>query len=318
MHLTNIKNKLSNHKRLIFISLGICALFICISLAVFLLYHPNAKNTYLIDVNKTFKIETSGINGQADASIDYLINDNTLIENILTSLYPDHSYDYATWDHYQQFLGDILYFCNFNKREQIENGDRIIATVTFDKKEADQLHLKLKNCKIQTVVSGLTEIIDSNTQLTDQLKSNLDKEFFNNIQSYLKTISPSYGGLEVKEIDRVWRKIVDYSFLTQNAQLEKDPVLLSKYRLDSTSNPNLFSQFVYICEVDLEATSLIHNEPIKEVCYITVSNDSAIHTEGEKVISFNASVDINHVYKTLDEAKKSVLNQDGYHIEEIN
>lgn len=104
----------------------------------------------------------------------------------------------------------------------------------------------------------------------------------------------------------------------KDVKLEKDPVLISKYRLDSEAESDSFLKFAYIYEVDMEATSLANNEQLKQVRYIKACNKSAIITREEEIESMGTSIAFSDVYKTLDEAKQSLLNKGDYTVEEIN
>lgn len=316
-HLNNIKSKIKKHKLFTLTTLFLCAFLICGSVVLI----NNKSNTYSLDVNDLFEIHATGLDGKASASLQSVDKEQDVIEDILTSIYKDGSYDYETWYKYDSFFNDLEYFCEFNKDESISNGDIITAKIIFDKDEAKQLHIRFKNCKIETVVSGLMSVVDQNTNLTDNLKNNIDEGFFNSAQSYLNSIFP-YGSTQtIKTIDKVWRKIVDYNYMScwvEDVKLEKDPVLISKYRLDSEAESDSFLKFAYIYEVDIEATSLANNEQLKRVCYITACNQTAITTQEEKIVNIGTNITINDIYKTLDQAKQSLLNKGDYTVEEIN
>ena len=155
-HLNNIKNKIKNHKLLTLITLFLCAFLICGSVVLI----NNKSNTYSLDVNDLYKIQISGYNGTARASLQSVGKDQDVIQDILNSIYKDGSYDYETWYKYDSFFYELGYFCEFNKDESISNGDIIAAKIIFDKDEAKQLHIRFKNCEIETVVSDLTSIVD--------------------------------------------------------------------------------------------------------------------------------------------------------------
>lgn len=302
-----------------------------ILIGVLIYNHSNPK--YTVDVSQVYELSCSGHNEAGKASISQKTTDKDLIQSILYQLYPKFTSDVIKWDMYESFFDDDCGF-NFNKEDNISNGDNITATFYYDKAKAKNLKLKFKNTTLKTTASDLPDCIMGITEISDTLQSNLDQKAKEKIDSITsKNDEKNDSSYSNPNLVMLWKELGGFvdTDICESITLAKEPELKAKYRINSKTDSKDLSSFVYIYEIAISGKSYeyhILNKTIietEEIGYVAIKissveidNDNIIDCTVESIQPNNYSYYIIH--KSFDEAKKYAidkLDQDKYDIEQL-
>lgn len=314
--LKNLWAKVKQHKKQAIIGVVIVAV-ISAGLAI---YNQGNAN-YTIDISQIFKIECSGHSGEGKPSITTAsgLDKESFIKNILLKLYPNASNDYIKYSQYKDFLNSITF--EFNKKENLSNGDEITATASYDKAQAKTLKLNLKNTTLKTTVSDLYELIDGNTQITDDLKNTLNSHYSDIGYFYLE-------GLE-KNLDETINETIENKYLRFFYPSNYESITADEKYILKPKNKSDAVKVVYLYNISLEKSSFFNIEPAEQSSCVVALTLPDIYYNGKGIdyytyISDSRGINFGVIknskiscYKTLDEAKQKILDQDNYEVEEL-
>lgn len=123
--------------------IGTLASIAVIVIIVIVAFSMMATESNKIDLTDICSVKVDGLDTQGTASCQI---DDKKLETILISKKVDAFRGNA-------FINSMK--CNLSKRDNLKNGDKITATITYDETVARQLNLSFKNTEIKIEVSGL-------------------------------------------------------------------------------------------------------------------------------------------------------------------
>lgn len=307
-----------------------------ILIGVLIYNHNNPK--YTVDVSQVYEISCSGHNEVGKASISQKTTDKKLIQSILYQLYPKFTSDVIKWDMYESFFDDDCGF-NFNKEDNISNGDNITATFYYDKAKAKNLKLKFKNTTLKTTASDLPDYIMGITEISDTLQNNLDKKAKEKIDSITsKNDKKNDNDHSNPNLSTLWYDLggsyyCSYdSDLRESITLAKGPELKEKYIINSKTDPKDLSSFIYIYEITISGPEDYHyqggtkvvTETTQKTGYVAIKI-SSVKIDNDNITDCTTTLIqpdyyYRSIHKSFDEAKKYAidkLDQDKYDIEQL-
>lgn len=318
--LKNLWAKVKLHKKQAIVGVVVVA---AISAGLVIYNHGNSE--YTVDLNQLYKIECSGHSGEGKPSITTAsgLDKESFIKNILLKLYPNSSNDYIKYNQYKDFLSLSSIKFEFNKKENLSNGDEITATASYDKAQAKTLKLNLKNTTLKTTVSDLYELIDGNTPFTENLKKDLDSEFETKISNFKPSKSESldYHSKLGEEIEEKLKNNIDYPYDSYLYFDIESININTKYILSSKDDKSNASKVVYLYDLKVKTIDSILGVKSeydgKEESFVVALTGSDLYYSPSKYPNINTKKTDYSVYNNLDEAKQKILDQSNYDTEQF-